>query len=254
MWFDSHCHLDMLGDPAGALARARSGGVTAMVTVGTDLDSSRKAAGRVDEAGGIWATAGIHPHDASSLDGSALAELERLAGVPGVVAIGETGLDYYRDLSPRPVQREAFEAQIDLAVRMDKALVVHVRDAFPDAFAVMESAELPRCIVLHCFTGGPEQARRAMGLGAFISFAGNISYKGSEEMCEAARSLPLDRILVETDSPFLTPVPHRGKAKNEPAYVAIVGEALAAAIGKPIEVVADATFENAQKAFGVKTG
>jgi TatD DNase family protein len=254
MWFDSHCHLDMLDDPAGALARARAAGVGAMVTVGTDLDSSHRAAEWASNTDGVWATVGVHPHDASSADDSALGELERLAAAPKVVAIGETGLDYYRDLSPRPAQRAAFEAQIDLAVRLEKALVVHVRDAFADAFAILESATLPRRVVLHCFTAAPDQARRAVGLGAFVSFAGNISYKGSDSMREAARSLPLDRILVETDAPFLTPVPHRGKAKNEPAYVAIVGETLAAALGKPAEVVANVTFDNARRAFGVETG
>jgi TatD DNase family protein len=254
-WFDAHCHLDTIGedDPAAidaALVRARAAGVRGLVTIGTDLASSRAAAEIAGERAGVWAAVGIHPHDATTLDDAVVAELLALASVPKVVAIGEIGLDYFRDLSPRDVQREAFRRQLALARLLGKAVVIHMRDAHADVFATLEEVGPPERLVFHCFSGGPDDARRALDLGGYISFAGNISYKNADNLREAAAVVPPDRILVETDSPFLAPMPHRGKP-NEPAFVPFVGIAVAAALNIPPESLATWTVANTIKVFAL---
>jgi len=247
-WTDDHCHLDLGADGgtgAGEQVReARAAGVERLVTVGTDLAGSRDAVALARAHPGVWATAGVHPHEASQgIDG-----IEDLLAEPEVVAVGECGLDYHYDHSPRATQREVFAAQVALAHAHGLALVVHTREAWDDTFAVLEAEGLPERTVVHCFTGGPTEARRCLDLGAHLSFSGIVTFKGAPEVREAAALCPLDRLLVETDSPYLAPVPHRGRP-NRPALVSLVGAAVAAARGVAAAVVADATWGNAERVY-----
>ena len=248
MWFDTHCHVQR-GDVAdGALLRAARAGVAGMVCVGTDERTSAEAVAiAADHPGRVWATVGLHPHDARSGLGEGLWDL---AGEDAVVAIGECGLDYHYEHSPRQDQREVFARQVHEAVQRDLALVVHSREAWDDTFDVL-AAGRPERLVMHCFTGGPLEARRALDLGAWISFSGIVTFKSADDVRAAAAVVPLDRLLVETDSPYLTPVPHRGRA-NEPALVPLVGEAVARARGAPLARVEDATWENAHSVFRLR--
>jgi TatD DNase family protein len=279
-WFDSHCHLQeefghtdeaMAGGSsgshatrlAGTIARASEAGVTRMVCVGTGAASSTEAVDLVRamrhpdsvanaEGVSMWATVGLHPHDASagidSLDELLAAETAPAAEKPVVVAIGECGLDYHYDHSPRPIQREAFALQIALAHRHGLALVIHTREAWSDTFDLLVSEGVPDRTIIHCFTGGPEEARRCLDLGASLSFSGVVTFKNADEVREAASLCPLDRLLVETDSPFLTPVPHRGTL-NEPSRVPLVGHAIAQVKGVETLELAEATTRNAEAAF-----
>lgn len=252
IWVDSHCHLDSLEDDLDeALARAANAGVTAMITIGTDLPSSREAVRLASANEGVYATVGIHPYDAEDFDEVVGAEIERLARDPRVVAIGEVGLDFYRDHSSLEAQLRAFAAQIELAKRLGKPMVMHIRDAFPQVVAQLEKAGPPGTLIFHCFSGRAADAEVAVAMGGYVSFAGNVSYKTAEPLREAARAVPLDRLLVETDSPYLSPVPHRGKP-NEPRRVADVGAAVAAATRRPVEEIAEATTTNARRAFGLE--
>lgn len=249
-WIDDHCHLgdgsDRWPEVESALADARSAGVERVITVGCDLATSQLALSIASEHDGVWATAGLHPHDASNgLDG-----LVELLDDPHVVAVGECGLDYHYDHSPRAVQREVFAAQIALAHAHDLALVIHSREAWSDTFDILLAEGVPARTVLHCFTGGPAEARRCLDLGAHLSFSGIVTFPGAPEVAEAATLCPLDRLLVETDSPFLAPVPHRGKP-NRPALVPLVGAAIAALKGIAVEDVADVTWENAAQVYAL---
>ncbi len=239
-WFDSHCHLQMLDVPAGeALARSREAGVDGMVCVGTDLGSSAAAVGIAGREPDVWAAVGLHPHDATDRTAEWPGIVE-LSTADRVVAIGETGLDYFYEHSPREEQIASFRVHIQLAHERDLALVIHTRDAWDDTFRVLEEESLPPRSILHCFTGGPAEAERALALGAHLSFSGIVSFKNAEDVRAAAAITPVDRMLVETDAPFLAPVPHRGQ-KNEPAFVADVGVALADATGRDLEAVAEST-------------
>jgi TatD DNase family protein len=275
-WFDSHCHLqdEFASTPgvgpvephadrlAATIARAAEAGVTRLVCVGTGGSSSAEAvalARSLRRPGGpaaaegvsMWATVGLHPHDAvdgvDSLDAVLAAELG--AADPVVVGIGECGLDYHYDHSPRPVQREAFALQVELALRHDLALVVHTREAWDDTFDILSSVGVPERTVIHCFTGGPVEARRCLDLGASLSFSGVVTFKNAQEVRDAAALCPPDRLMVETDSPFLAPVPHRGST-NEPSRVPLVGATIAMVTGRPVGDVAQQTTDNARQAFG----
>ncbi|MGH2704603.1 MAG: TatD family hydrolase [Actinomycetota bacterium] len=253
VWVDSHCHLEALDDPSGAVERAGAAGVTAMVTVGTDLETSRRCVEIAGIHSRVWAAVGVHPHNADSLTDAGLAELLRLAEDDRVVAIGEIGLDYDRDLSPRPIQRESFRRQLAAAKNAGRAVVIHMREALEDLLVILEDEGPPERLVFHCFSGGPADAERAASLGGYISFAGNVSFKNAGALREAAQVVPLDRLLVETDSPYLAPVPHRGKP-NEPRLVAIVGAAVAEATGRPGQEIAAATTRNASRVFAIPLG
>ena len=242
MWTDAHCHVRADGEDV--IGEAREAGVGRLVTVGTDLASSKLAIDIASRHDGVWATAGVHPHDAK--DG--LEGIEELLGASNVVGVGECGLDYYYEHSPRDVQRDAFAAQIALAKAHDLTLVIHTRDAWPDTFDILDVEGAAERTVFHCFTGGPDEARRALDLGAVLSFSGIISFNNAGELREAAALCPLDRITVETDSPYLAPVPDRGK-RNRPAYLPHVGAALADARGVAAAVVEDATTANAERLF-----
>lgn len=247
MWVDSHCHLHLRDDdPAGPVGRARAAGVTWMVNPGTDLASSRVSVELATRFPGVvLATAGLHPHDASHWPREA-DEITALAA--GVVAIGECGLDFYRNLSPPSDQIRAFRAQIDLASALDKPLIVHCRDAFTEVFDILEeTGEGPRSI-LHCWTGGPRWTRRFRDLGVTFSFAGPLAFETGDTVRRGAAEAPPDRTMVETDSPYLTPPPDRA-AMNEPANVVRVGEALAAVWGMPVSEVAALTTATASRVF-----
>jgi TatD DNase family protein len=254
MWIDSHCHPQMIGrgmndgDADAALARARDAGVIGMVVVGTDLASSREAVELASRHADVRATVGLHPHDASKLDDQWL-DLERLAEAPGVVAIGETGFDLHYRHSSTEAQEHAFREQIRLAHRLDLALVIHSREAWDPTFEVLTDERPPARTVFHCFTGGEAEAERALALDTFLSFSGIVSFKGADDVRAAAVACPADRMLVETDAPFLTPEPHRGR-ENEPALVGAVGAALAAAVGRSEADVAAMTAANATAVFG----
>ncbi len=247
-WVDSHAHLSFLSIGADdALDQARAAGVATVVCVGTDLASSQAAVDLAARHPDVAATVGLHPHDADRLDDEwdALAEL---AAAPGVVGVGETGLDYHYRHSEPDRQEAAFRRHVGLARARDLALVVHSRDAWDDTFRVLgDEAPRPRT-VLHCFTGGPDEARLALDLGLSLSFSGIVSFRTAAAVRAAAAITPLDRMLVETDAPYLAPVPHRGQ-ENRPAFVPAVGAALAAATGHPAERVAAATAASAQAVF-----
>jgi TatD DNase family protein len=246
-WVDSHCHLPFLaGGAEPAIERAREAGVVGMVSVGTDLASSRDALEVARAHDDVRATVGLHPHDASRF-ADEWDELSALARESEVVAVGECGFDLYYNHSPYDAQERAFREQIRLATALSRPLVVHTRDAWDDTFRVLEE-ERPDAIVFHCFTGGPDEARRAVALGASLSFSGIVSFKNADAVRAAAAITPLDRLLVETDAPYLAPVPHRG-SENEPAYVPAVGAALAAARQVAPEAVAAATRANAVALF-----
>lgn len=248
MWTDAHCHIPYEGVGEDAVAEAREAGVDRLVTVGTDLASSHAVLAVARAHEGVWATAGVHPHDA---DGADLDGIEALLSEPEVVAVGECGLDYHYDHSPRAVQREVFAAQVALAHRHDKALVIHTREAWDDTFAVLAAEGVPVRTVFHCFTGGATEARRALDLGAHLSFSGIVSFKAADDVRAAAALCPLDRMTVETDSPYLAPVPHRGK-RNRPAWVPHVGAAVAAVKGVDVAEVEAATARGAATLFRLR--
>ena len=221
-------------------------GVTRMINVGTDAASSAAAIELARLNDGVYATVGLHPHEASS----GMSGLSELLDPPDpvVVAVGEFGLDFYYEYSPRADQLAVFSSQIELARTLDLTLVIHTRDAWDETFAVLTDSQLPSRWVMHCFTGGPAEARTALDLGGYLSFSGIVSFKNAAPVREAAALCPPDRLLVETDSPFLAPVPHRGKP-NQPAWVSLVGEAVAAARGVAVEEVEALTWDNAARAF-----
>jgi TatD DNase family protein len=241
VWTDSHCHV-----AADAIEPARRAGVTRLIVVGTDASWSAAAVELAQAHPGVWATIGLHPHDAEK--GTATIEPLLASRGPEVVAVGECGLDYYYDHSPRPAQRQAFAAQIALAHELGLALVIHTRDAWDDTWSVLRAEGVPSRTVFHCFTGGPAEARCALDLGAALSFSGIVTFPSAGEVREAAALCPSDRLLVETDSPFLAPVPHRGQP-NSPALVPVVGAAVAAARGVAVEEVEEATWRNAERLF-----
>jgi TatD DNase family protein len=247
MWADSHCHLQYEGITDDALARAAEAGVGRIICVGTDGPQSARAIEVArDHPGMVWATVGLHPHDAKL----GVDTITALLGAPEVVGIGECGLDYHYDHSPRQVQREAFAAQIALAHKHGLALVIHTREAWDDTFDILAAEGVPERTVFHCFTGGPTEARRGLDAGASLSFSGIVTFKTAGDVREAAALAPLDRILVETDAPYLTPVPHRG-TPNGPAFLPLVGAAVAAAKGVPVDDIEAATWANAATLFGL---
>ena len=250
-WFDNHCHLTSLDtDPDLVVADAAEAGVTRLLTVGCTVDDSRRAIDIAARFDNVWATAGVHPHDAKDgLDGL-VDLLDDAAPDRAVVAVGECGLDYHYDHSPRDTQRSAFEAQVALALQRDLALVIHSREAWADTFAVLDDIGMPERTVFHCFTGGPAEAEEALARGAHLSFSGIVTFPSAEDLRAAAVLTPLDRLLVETDSPYLAPVPHRGK-KNRPALVSVVGQAIADLRGWSHDETATATTANARRLYGL---
>jgi TatD DNase family protein len=251
MLVDTHCHLHLLDrPPAEVVAEAHAEGVGHLVDVGVDLGSSRQAADNAARLPRVSATAGVHPHDADTLSGPVLEELRRLLASERVVGVGETGLDYYRDHSPRDVQRAAFAAHLRLARELDKALVVHCRDAFADVVAILEGEGAPARTVFHCFAGDEEMAGAVVEAGWYVSFAGTVTFRNAPELRAACAVVPLDRMVLETDSPFLSPHPYRGRP-NRPGRVAVTAQAVAEVHGVPVEQVAAATTTTAAEAFAL---
>lgn len=245
---DTHCHLFLLdSDPGEAIQSARAAGVDALVCVGIDPGSSRRSIELAASFPGVVATAGMHPHDASAFDDAAADELEELVANPLVVAVGECGLDFFRMRSPRPEQERALRSQVDLAKAHDLPLVIHVRDAWPEILRLLDEGSAER-VVLHCFSGDAEVAAECAERGWFVSFAGNVTYPKNAHLREAAAAVSLDRILVETDSPFLAPQRLRGR-DNAPSNVVDVIEAVSSARDESVEIVRETTAENAKIAF-----
>ncbi len=254
MFFDSHAHLDMppLAEAEDkVVSRAREAGVTRIVTIGIDPDSSAKGVGIAHRHAGVYASVGLHPHDASGLTEGALSRLEELARCDKVVAIGETGLDFHRDRSPRDAQRASFREQIRLARRCNLPVIVHDRDAHDEVLSILSEERASETGgIIHCFSGDLAMARKAAALNFMISIPGAITYRGSETQAEAVRRLPLERLLIETDCPFLAPVPHRGKT-NEPSYVPLVAAKIAEIKGVSVEDVARITTLSALRLFRI---
>jgi TatD DNase family protein len=245
-YVDTHCHLyDTRGVPVDdVLAAARSAGVDTMINVGCDAATTAAAIAIAAAHDGIYATAGLHPHEATHGVDSIAPFLDD----PHVIAVGECGLDYYYEHSPRDVQRAAFADQIQLAHERDLPLVIHTRDAWADTFDVLRAEGAPTRTIFHCFTGGPDEADACLAIGAFLSFSGIVTFKAAADVQAAAVRCPADRLLAETDSPYLAPVPHRGRT-NQPAYVTHVVHFLAALRGVPTERVRNDTVANACLAF-----
>jgi TatD DNase family protein len=230
------------------MERAWRAGLVAVVNPGADLASSRRACDLAAREERVWAAVGIHPHDATQW-GEAGAEIRRLAQAPRVVAIGETGLDYYRMLSPAHVQQEALVGHIALARELGLPLILHCREAYPDMMEILRREKAGEVGgVLHCFSGDEEAARRALDMGLYLGFAGPVTFASAHSLRRVLRLVPLERILVETDCPYLTPEPWRGK-RNEPAFVTRVAEAVALAKGVARDRVASVTTENARRLF-----
>jgi len=247
MWVDTHCHLQLSDEEPGALLeRAHAAGVAWVVAPGTDLATSlaSRDLARAHPAT-VEPTAGLHPHDATRWDeeGDAITELAADAA-----AVGECGLDFYRNLSPPDVQRSVFRHQVELAAQLGKPVIVHCRDAFADIHAILEATGAGPRAILHCWTGGPRWTRRFDDLGVTFSFAGPITFETGETIRRAAAAAPPERTMVETDTPYLTPPPHR-REPNEPANVVRVGEALAAVWGVPIDETARLTTATAERVF-----
>jgi TatD DNase family protein len=260
MWIDSHAHLDAEvfdDDRAEALARARAAGVEVIVLAGaarTIEDLDRTVATAESDAA-FYATAGVHPHEARFWSPALAERVRELARHPKVVGVGETGLDYHYDHSPRPDQREVFAAHVEIAREADLPVICHVRDAHADAATILEATGAAAVGgVIHCFTGGPADAEAYLALGFHISFSGIVTFRGksAEPIREAARQVPADRLLLETDCPYLAPMPMRGK-RNEPAYLVHTAAFVAELRAEPLEALAEATAANTRRLFGLRT-
>jgi len=249
---DSHAHLDFPqfdDDREAVVERAREAGLAAILNVGADLPSSRAAVALAERYDFIYAAVGVHPHDAKTVTPAVLDELCVLARHPQVVAVGEIGLDYYRDLSPRPVQRQVFADQLALATELALPVVIHDREAHDDVLAVLRGWQGTG--VIHSYSAGLERLDEVLGLGFSIGISGPVTFRRAHRLRSVAASVPLERLLVETDCPYLTPVPYRGR-RNEPAYVQYVAEAVAQARGIAEEALARATTDNARRLFGIR--
>ena len=255
---DSHCHIDgsqFDEDRDEVVLRARQAGVVAMLNVGTGSpseDSFEKTLELTGKHDCVYGSAGIHPHDASEYSEEVEERLKRVIGASDkMIAWGEIGLDYYYDHSPRDVQRDVFRRQIRVACELDLPIIIHSRDANGDTVDILTeecSHEAFRGGIMHCFGGTPEMAEALIAIGFLISFAGNVTFKNAEELRDAARVVPRDKLLVETDCPYLTPVPHRGK-RNEPCRVVDTASFLADFYGETLESLAEATTENFERFF-----
>ncbi len=252
---DTHAHLDFPQfdpDRDAVLARARVAGVRAILTVGTDVASSRRAVALAAVHPDVYAAVGCHPHEAQTLTEAGLAELRQLAAQPRVVAIGEIGLDYYRDHSPRPVQRDVFERLLALAAEVGSPVIVHTREAHDDVLRALRGWRGVGGVV-HAYSGGMARLEEVLALGFHIGVAGPVTFPNAHELRGAVARAPLERLLLETDCPYLTPAPYRGR-RNEPAYVRYVAEAVAQARGAEVDEIRQATAENAVRLFRLGGG
>lgn len=253
MLVDSHCHLDFpefASERADVIARAKENGVGAMVTISTRVRRFGEIRAIAEAYPEVWCSVGTHPHNAGEEDGISADELVALSAHPRCVAIGEAGLDYFYDKAPREAQARGFRTHIEAARRTGLPLVIHARDADADIAAILEeeTGKGPFPFLLHCFSSGAELARTGVRLGGYVSFSGILTFRRSEEIRAIAREVPRERLLVETDAPYLAPMPHRGK-RNEPAYVRHTAEVLAETIGAPFDEVARITTDNFYRLF-----
>ncbi|GGI03695.1 TatD family hydrolase [Egicoccus halophilus] len=251
-YVDTHCHLDHHEglSPAEQVERARAAGVRTMITVGTDMASSTQAVRTAARFDGVWAAVGVHPNDAMEATPPVLDVIDRLAQDERVVAVGETGMDYYREYTTPAQQEASFRAQIQIARERDRALVIHCREAWDDCLDVLEDEGAPERVVMHCFSGDLAVTKRCADRGWFLSFAGNLTFRNAQELRDAAAAAPLELLLTETDSPFLTPHPHRGKP-NDPSYVPYTLRTLAEVQLRPVDEVEAAVERNAVRAFAL---
>jgi TatD DNase family protein len=251
---DTHCHLDfpdLAAQLPAVLERARAAGVVAMICIGSgqDLGNARAAVALAAQEPDVFAAVGIHPHDVAAMTEEDWQALESLARAPRVVGIGESGLDFFYDRSPREVQRAAFRRFIGLARAVGRPIICHIRDAHEEAAEILASEGAGEVGgVIHCFSGGPADARRYLDLGLHLSLAGILTFKNAQPIRDAAAAAPLDRLMVETDAPFLAPVPHRGK-RNEPSYVRETLACLAGLHGLSLDEAAARTTANARRLF-----
>ncbi len=249
-YVDTHCHLDHHFDlPAGEqVAAARAAGVTTMITVGTDMASSTQAVQTANRYAGVWAVVGIHPNDAMEATPPVMDVIERLVQQDIVVGVGETGLDYYRDHTTPQQQQSSFRKHIALAKKHDRTLVIHCREAWDECLTMLESEGAPDRVVMHCFSGDEAIAEHCAERGYFMSFAGNVTFKNADGLRAAAAVAPLELLLTETDSPYLTPAPRRGKP-NDPAHIPFVLRQLVEVTGVDEDELADTVLDNARRAF-----
>lgn len=251
-WFDTHCHLNDSAfetDCAEVIRRMTVGGVDRAVVVGCDAESSAQAVVLAEEYGGLFATVGIHPHDAKTYDRYVEDGLISFLHHPKVVAFGEIGLDYHYDHSPRPVQQEVFRTQIRLAKTVRLPLVIHEREATADLLRILEEEKAgENGGVMHCFSGSAETARIVVEMGFHIGVDGPVTFANARKIPEVLQAIPLERLLLETDCPYLTPHPHRGK-RNDPTYLPLIGEAVARILEMRPEEIARQTTANAEKLF-----
>jgi TatD DNase family protein len=250
--FDAHCHLDMIDMAvADTLAQAAAAGITRVVTVGCDVPSARWAAGCADSFPNVYAAVAIHPNETAiaGAKDEVMAEIARLAALPQVRAVGETGLDYYRDSAPPGVQRDWFRAHIELAKQVGKPLMIHDRDAHADVLSILAADGAPDQVIFHCYSGDAELAARCAEAGYLLSFAGTITFGNAHALREAAAVAPAELILAETDAPFLAPVPNRGRS-NAPAQVAHTVRAIAAAKQMDVAKMCAVIEANGERVFG----
>ncbi len=248
-WVDTHCHVYDDRTPGGAdgsIAHAKASDVTKMIVIGTDADTTALALGIAARHDDVWATVGLHPHEASHGTDSVVDLLDS----PGVVAVGEAGLDYHYDHSPRALQAEAFRTQIEWANKRSLPLVIHTREAWEETFEILDAEGIPERTVFHCFTGGADELDACVERGAMVSFSGIVTFPSATDLREAAVRCPLESMLIETDSPYLAPVPHRGRA-NHPALVTTVGTAIADLRDVARAEVATATHANTRRFFAI---
>ncbi|NLY92225.1 MAG: TatD family hydrolase [Firmicutes bacterium] len=251
--FDTHCHLNdeaYQEDWPEVLARARAAGVTRMLVVGYDLPSSERALRLAESEAGIYAAVGIHPHDAAGVTPATLQHLEELLCHPKAVALGEIGLDFYYDNSPRPRQEEVFRTQLALAKKTGKPVVIHVREAHGALLTTLKAEGESFRGVLHCFSGSLEMARAYLDLGLYLAVGGPVTFKNARKLPEVLKAIPRDRLLLETDAPYLTPHPWRGR-RNEPAYLGAIANQVGAILGLETAEVAALTWANGAACFGL---
>lgn len=254
MLFDSHAHIDdkkFNEDREATIARALENGIGGILNAGADMFSSARAVDLAEQYEPVYAAVGIHPHDAKDARETDYPKLAEWAARPKVVAIGEIGLDYHYDFSPRDVQKAVFIRQLDLARQLGKPVIIHDREAHADLLEVMKKEGAGLSGVFHCFSGSLEMAREVLAMGLYLSFAGPVTFANAHKLKEVAKAIPLDRLLVETDSPYLTPEPHRGR-RNEPAYVRLVAETIAGLRNIEPEQLARITTENTKRLFGIQ--
>jgi TatD DNase family protein len=247
---DAHCHLDLMGgDVALAVEAARAVGVDRLVTIGVDAETSRLGAEVAEAYPAVVAAAAVHPNHASESTPAVLDEIARLAALPRVRAVGETGLDFYRDSADVADQQRSFRAHIQIAKDVGKALVIHVRDAHEEVLAALDEEGAPDRVVIHCFSGDADMARTCADRGYVMSFAGNVTFKNAQPLREALAVVPVDLLLVETDAPFLTPMPHRG-APNAPYLIPLTVRTMAQVKGIDEDELCTALSSNADRVFG----